>query len=337
MKFKYSLLALIIPLLLSGCNFGNDNNQLVYTGTVESDKVDLKSEIPDKINKVFVKEGEKVKKGMTLIEINTKALELDLKKLEASLTLSQAKLADLCNGSRKEEILQAEANLKNIASLQTNAGDDYAYRLENFNRLQELYTQGAISKQQLDDAQALLDRATATVVSFEQQYKAAQAQLDLRLNGPTEKQIQMAQSEVDIKKAEIMRLKHTIDRGKIISPIDGIVQSLNYQEGELVGAGSNIATLTAMDNLWIKIFVPEKMLHKVSLGQTVPLSLPATENDTLTGEIIYISSEAEFTPKNVESKENKQEMVFAVKIRINDHKHPIKPGMLIDVQLDGEL
>ncbi len=337
MKFKYSLLALIITLLVSGCNFSNHNEQLVYTGTVESDEVDLKSQITDKINKILVKEGEKVKKGNILIEIDTEALELDYKKLEASLTLSQAKLEDLLSGSRKEEILQAEANLNNIDSLLTNARDEYHYRLENFSRLQELYTQGAISKQQLDDVKAILDRATASVASFEQQSKAAQAQLDLRLNGPTEKQIQMVQSEVDIKEAEIARLKHTIDRGKIISPINGIVKSLNYEEGELVGTGSNIATLTAIDDLWIKIFVPEKMLHKVALGQTIHLSLPSAENDTLTGEITYIASEAEFTPKNVESKENKQEMVFEVKIKIKDHKHPIKPGMLIDVQLDGEL
>lgn len=123
-----------------------------------------------------------------------------------------------------------------------------------------------------------------------------------------------------------------IEKGTITSPIDGIVTDINLNKGEMVVPGSNIAQVSDLNNLYIKIYVPEKHLSKVSLNKDVTIKVDSI-NNSIKGKVIFIASEGEFTPKNTVTKTSKEDIVFEVKIQIKDHINNLKPGMLADVTL----
>lgn len=335
MKCKY-IVTMIIVLLLAGCSSEN-SEKVLYTGTIESDAVNLSAELSGKIIDVFVEDGQKIGKGAKVIEIDTTDLEIKLKKAKAALKSSEANLEDIIQGARGEEIKNARANVKNIETQLEGAKKNYEYRLQNYNDLNELFKDSAASEQQIKDAKALVDIEETKVKSLEKQLEGSRASLDLLLSGATKNKVKMAEAEVEMSKAEIESLENQIAKCNVTSPIDGTIETVDYEVGELIPAGGNIVKIVDLENLWIKIYVPEKELHKVSINQEVKLWADNSSDKAIKGKVVYIASEAEFTPKNVESKENKEEMVFEVKIEILDKNSSLKPGMLLDADIEGDM
>lgn len=330
------LVLLIAVVFLTGCSGVNENNNEVYTGFAEANQINLSAEIGGIIKEVFVEEGQIIKKGQPIGQIDTYDLELQLKQLNAELKIAEAQLREIEKGTRSEEIEIARANLDKAKIALDGARKDYNHKLEKLEDIKRIYSESGTSEQQVKDMEALVDKAYTQLKSAEKSYASADAQLKLLLNGATVEKIDIAKGKIDSINAKIELLKHQISKGKIVSPLDGVVQNVNYNEGELISIGGNISNIINPNDLWVKIYVPEKELHRVSLGDEVKLSCNFLKDESLKGEIIYISSEAEFTPKNVESKESKEEMVFEVKVKITDNNPSIKPGMLIDVILDGD-
>lgn len=333
MKHKY-FAVLIIVLLLGGCRLESGDDS-IYTGTIEADDVSIGTELGGRILNILVDDGEKIAKGTEIVEIDTTDFKIKLKKARAALKASEAKLDEIIEGAREEEIKNATANIKNIEIQLVGAKKNYDYRLENYNNLKELFQNSVVSQQKIEDAKALVDSEETKVKSLEKQLEAANSKLDLLLSGARKQKIEMVKAEVDIAKAEIELLENQISKGCVKAPIDGTIESIYYNIGESVALGGNIAKIIDLENLWVKIYVPEKELHKVLLNQEKNLLLDSTDG-VIKGKVIYISSEAEFTPKNVESKENKEETVFEVKIKILDKNSLLKPGMFIDVDLEAD-
>jgi len=333
--YKKVILVLILSFFLVGCNL-NESNDLVFTGTIEGEEIDISTEIGGILKEIFIEEGDKIEEGKSIALIDTRDLELKLKKAQEALSLSNAKLQDTLKGARNEEINNLKANLDRIDTLIEGANKNYKYRLNNYNRIKELYENKASSEQDLNDAKSLLDAEETNLESLRKQYDGVEAQLNLLLKGATLETIKMLEAEVKIAEAEINIIKNEIEKGKITAPINGIIQNINYKENELIPLGGKITTIIDDAELFVNIYIPEKQLHLIKLNDRVRLVSEHMKNRVLEGKIIYISPEAEFTPKNIESKENKQEMVFKVKIKILKKDVFLKPGMLIDVVLDGE-
>ncbi len=331
----YSLIV-IVAFLVGGCSLEEDSS-LIYTGTVEADGISLSTEIGGKINNVFIEEGQPVVKGTKIAEIDIIDFKIKLKKAKAALSATQEKLKELIDGARGEEIENARANMKNIEMQLEGAVKNLEYREQSYNDIAQLFDNSAASKQQVNDAKALVDKEETIVKSLEKQLVAARASLDLLLSGATKQKIKIAEAEVDMNKAEVELLENQILKGDIICPIDGVVESTYRHVGEFVSVGGNITRIISLKNLWVKIYIPQKELHRVSINQLLNLSTDFMDNESLKGKVTYISPEAEFTPKNVESKENKEEMVFEVKIEILDDNSILKPGMLVDVNLEENL
>jgi len=336
-RYRYFLLVIIIIFLFTGCTSGRNGDELIYTGTVEAKEVDVSAQVGGIIERISVEEGQTITKEDCISKIDTESLELQLKEAEAGLKAAQAGLEELNNGARSEDIRKAKANLENIKALLEGARKNYEYKLQNLGDIEQLYKSSAVSEKQLEEAKLAVDTAYANLQSLQKQYEAAGAQLDLLLNGPTGQKITMAEAEVESTKARIELLKYQISKGQIISPIGGVVQNLFFDRGEFIPAGGSIAAVIDMDDLWVKIYVPEKQLYRLTLGEQVELLTDFSKKEKVTGKVVFISSEAEFTPNNVESKENKEEMVFAVKVKIQDRSLSLKPGMVVDVKLDGDM
>lgn len=327
---------LIVAIFLTGCSGVNESTQQVYTGFVEANQVNVSAEVGGTIKEIFIDEGQMIKKGDPIAQIDTYELEFQLKQLNAEQKIAEAQLREVEKGSRHEEIEIARANLEKAQVALEGAKKDYEHKLEKLENIKKIYNESGASEQQVKDMEALVDGSYTQLKSVEKNYVSAENQLNLLLKGATIEKIDAAKGRVDSIKARIEQLKHQASKGKIVSPLDGTVQNVNFNQGELIPVGGNIATIVALNDLWIKIYVPEKELHRISLGDEVELSCSFLVDKSLKEKVTYISSEAEFTPKNIESKESKEEMVFEVKVKIVDDVSQIKPGMMVDVKLDGD-
>lgn len=327
------LIILLIGFSIVGCS---KDTSLVYTGTLEATEVDLNSEVSATVKNVFVDEGSSVKKGDKIFQIDDTSLLIKLNQAKAQLNVAKADFDEVSNGSRSEEIKKSQANLESIDALLGGAKSEYEYVLDNYNDLKSLYEQDAVSKKELDGAKTSMDKAYSNFQNVQKQHESAKSSLDLVLSGSTNERIKKAKAQVDTMKANVDLANYQLAKSTIYSPINGVVQNINYDEGELVLNGANVANIINLTDRWVKIYIPQKQLNKVSLNQEVNIKADYLKDKKLTGKIVYISSEAEFTPKNVESKESKEEMVFELKVKIEDDSNLLKPGMLVDVELEGD-
>ena len=331
---KYRLLSLFLFItLLSGCT--SSSNKLTFSGSVECNEISLSNEVSGKILEIYHSDGESIKKGDKIAKIDTSDLSFKLKEANANLATAQATLKDIINGSRKEEIKKAKANLEASEAVLLGAKSKYDFTLNNLNDVNELYIGEGATEKSLDEAKQAVDLASSNYKSLQKQNEANKAALDLLISGATEEKIKAAKGNVDALTAKIEGINHDSSKGYIYSPIDGVIQTINYDIGEFVPISSKLTTILDLENQYVKIYIPEKYLNLISLNKELPLYSSALKNDKLLGKIVFISSSAEFTPKNVESKESKEELVFEVKIKIIKGLKVLKPGMLVDVILEG--
>jgi len=331
---KKAVTLICLPLLcfvLSSCK-GSELDY--YTGSVESDNYGVSTEVGGIIEEIFVKEGDMVKKGDKLARINVDSLRLELERLKAQSGASKASLDKTIKGSRSEDIEKARLQISQQEAVVGGNQQDYNYRLESYNTIAQLYDSDATSEQSLKDAKAALDASSARLDSSRQQLELLREQLRLLQNGSTKEDIDFSRSNLDAAQWSIKSLENSISKELVYANSDGIIESLNYLSGEYSPAFTKIASINNLSNMWVKIYVEEKNLDLVKLGNEVTMDGGFKEAKSIKGKVVYIASEGEFTPKNIESKENKQEIVYEVKIKVLDHIEALKPGVLVDVYLE---
>lgn len=321
---------------LSACSLESEENKNIYTGTIECDDFNISSEISGVIKAIVVKEGDFVKTGDLIARIDTEKLNIELEQTNSGLIIAKANLNKLETGPRSEEIKKAMAKLDQSKTLLEGKEKEYNYRLENYNKFKTLYENAIVSEQKVKDVKSLLDHSKSLYESGKKEVEGMQYQLDLLVKGTRSEEIEMAVGQVQSAGSTMDMIKYKLSKANIKSPIEGVIENVNYNKGEMIPSYGNIANLLDLKNLWVKIYIPEKELHKVYIGKELDIKADFMKDKKLKGTVIFISKEAEFTPKNIESKENKQEMVFAVKIKVNEKIDDLKPGMLIDVNLGGE-
>jgi len=176
---------------------------------------------------------------------------------------------------------------------------------------------------QVDMAKAQYERAEAAV-------QAAQAQLEALKTGATQEQIAVAEAQVKQAQAAADLLKVQLDKMTLTTPTSGLVMERTVHRGEMAAAGATLMTIANLDEVTLTIYIPEDEIGKVKVGQTVEVSVDSFPGKVFEGRVSYIASEAEFTPKNVQTKKERVNMVFAVKVKIPNPEHELKPGMPAD-------
>ena len=293
---------------------------LVASGTVEATDAQLGFQVPGRLVEIRPREGDRVAAGEVLARLDS--AETDARRAQA-LALSdtfRAQLAELEAGARAEELGQARAALAVTAERVTDAERDVE-------RAQLLYAGRAIAKEQLDKATTGLDVARA------QREQVAQ-QLRLVERGPRSERIDAARAQLAQAEAAVATLDATLANLRLAAPFAGIVTVRHREPGEIVPAGAAVLTLLDPADRWVRIYVPEDRLGEVALGAAATITADTFADKKYTGEVAYIASEAEFTPKNVQTTEERVRLVYAVKIRVTgDPDHELKPGLPADVAL----
>jgi HlyD family secretion protein len=296
---RFLILAVGFGLLLNGCN-RNSNSSV--SGTIQTDEVRVASRYGGRVEKISAQEGDSLKTGQIIAE-------LDAAELHARRDRIAAQLAELEAGPRKEEIAAAkaewEAQLADLQLARTNAL-----------RAEELFSNKTISATERDqqaNRANLLDKTAA----------AAKSRYDLLLAGTRPEQIAQV-------RAQLAELDTQLNEMKITAPSNCVLEVLSVKVGDVLAPNQQVATLL-LPHLWVRVFVPEPWLGRIKVGDSVKIRVDAFPGKDYNGTVEQIAREAEFTPRNVQTAEERVKQVFGVKVRLDNSSSELRAGMSADV------
>ena len=309
---------LFITIVIISCNDGNTAN-LEYSGTIESTDLMVSSQLPGKIESLFFDEGDLVRKGDTLAIIEHEKLNLQLEQAEAKKRGILSQLKMLKGGARKEDrklanelLTQAEANYK-VAKI-------------NKDRMTKLFESESITQKQYDDAKLSYDVALS-------RYNSAKQNV-LKSKSARPEQIEQLVANLDQSEAAISLIEKNISDCYVTAPISGQIVNRFVEKSEIVSFLSSLFKIIDLTDSELTIYVNEVDLAYIQLKQSVSINIDAYTDKSFSGYISFISPEAEFTPKNIQTKDERTKLVFAVKVKIDNPDRILKPGMPADAVID---
>jgi HlyD family secretion protein len=314
--------AILSVLFFSSCRKEEGPTTVSASGTIEVIEVTVSAKTSGQVDRLLVDEGSQVKSGDILAVVDSASLQIQLEQAEGGVGFAEAQLELLLKGARIEDIRQAEAALKQAEA-------NLKLARENRDRIHVLFEKAAATPQQNDDAETRLAVAVA-------QHGAAQQALEKLIKFARPEDIKSAQARLDQAVAARDLLKKTISDATIVSPQSGIVTTKITEQGEYVGPGTPLVTIADLSRVHLNIYITETELGKVRLGQEAEVTIDSYPGRVFTGRVIFISPEAEFTPKNVQTKEERVKLVYRVKVEIPNPENILKPGMPADALIRVE-
>ena len=296
-----------------------DQGVLAVSGNVEATEVDIGFKSAGRIVELFAEEGQRVNKGDKIATLDSAELESHVSQSRAYLSETMARLQELRTGSRPQEVEQARAECSRAEAELSKAKKD-------LDRAEVLFKNGAISAQKMDASQEVYN------VSFSRHQKALES-LSLVKEGPRKEEIRVAANRVKQAASALRGSEERVKDTVIYAPLSGVVMRRNVEQGEIVSPGTPVYTVGDLANPWIKVYVKEDRLGLVKLGQKARISVDSYPGKVYEGNITYISSEAEFTPKNVQTQEERVKLVFGVKVSVRNIDDELKPSMPADVKI----
>jgi HlyD family secretion protein len=292
------------------------NPSIKVSGNIEATEVDVGFKISGRIVSRSVDEGDWVEKGKVLATLDDEDLRQRLEVAQATLKSAQARLEKLLAGSRPEEIREAEAALQQ-------AQFDFDNKKANYERMKPLFERGVIPKDTLDNTEAAFKIAKAAVERAKENYQLVKI-------GPRKEDIEDARAQVEQAKANLKLIETQLSYSVLYSPLSGVVLVKSGEIGEVVNPGTSILTLADIENVWLKAYIPETDLSRVKWGQEVIVTTDLKPQKVYKGKISFISSQAEFTPKQIQTEKERVTLVYRIKVDILNTDRELKPGMPAD-------
>jgi len=286
----------------------------------------------------------------TAVEFQKASLEADTDLRRAEVRAAEARLRDLLAGARRQEIEQARAALDEARTEEQRATADW-------DRAQRLYKNDDISRAQYDQFQARYQAASAMARQAgerlalvqegprPEEIEAARAQLEraraaLRLSQAAALDLKRREQEIDSRRAELDRARAQLamtqtqlDDSVAVAPIDGVVLSKAAEVGQVVAAGTAILTLGDLEHPWLRAYIGETDLGRVKLGARVRVTTDSFPGKLYWGGVSFIASDAEFTPKQIQTAEERVKLVYRVKIALPNPNHELKSNMPADAEI----
>ena len=343
----------------------------IVSGFVEADEIRLGSRVGGRVASVHVQEGQRVRKGDVLIELEPfDLLELE-REAEATLAARQAEYERVKAGLRDEEKAQAKARYDYLnAQLELLENGPRKQEIEaaraqllvarstlklaeqNRKRVVDLFEKGAATRDQFDRATDELEVAQAMLIVREQELSLleegsrreeiaqARAQLEearqaweLAKKGFRQEEIDAAQAARDAAQAAVDALQARKQELQIRAPVDGVVEALELQPGDLTPAAAPVLSIVDDSRMWVRAYVPQDRLH-IKIGQELQVTVDSYPDDRFAGEVTFISRQAEFTPSNVQTPDERAKQVFRIKVTLKQGLERLLPGMAADVWLE---
>lgn len=302
--------------LLIGCGDNGEKDKIELSGTVETTNIILSSQVAGTIQQIFQGDGNRVNAGDTIMIIDPETYQLQLNQAEAQRDLAKSKYDMLKKGARSEDKSQAAEALNQAEANYNSAKTD-------FKRMENLYENQSITKKQFDDAKTRLTIAEAQLNSAKQNLKKIE-------NFARPEELDQATAAFNAADANVKLLRKRVNDCCVLSPINGQVVKIFAEIGETVTPQSSLVKVSNQSEVEVMVYIQETDLGKVKLGQKAEIYSDSYEEKSYEGKVTYISPEAEFTPKNIQTKEERTKLVFAVKIKAPNPDYELKSGMPVD-------
>lgn len=306
-------------LIITACSSNNNENQLELSGTIETVSVTVSSKTAGQIVKLNASEGESVVIGDTLLVIDHENYQLQKSQAEAALEAAEANYNLLINGARKEDLSNAEETLFQIKQ-------NYETVSADFQRFKNLYEKKAITKKQFDEISAKYEITKS-------QLRQSEENLRKLKNFARPEELSAAKAKVNQAEAALNLIKKTISDCFVTAPTAGVVTNQLVEIGEMVVPQSSLFKISNLSNAEIYVYVQETDLGKLNLGDKAEIKIDTYPDKIYEGKITYISQEAEFTPKTIQTKDERTKLVFAVKVEAVNNNFELKPGLPADVKI----
>ena len=277
-----------------------------YSGTIETDEIRVASRYGGRVEALGAWDGDTLTNDQVIVA-------LDAAELRAQRDKAAALLAELKAGPRREEIAAAKKEWEAVVA-------ELEFARVEAKRSRELLEQRAISESERD-------RAVSRATSLERSASAAQSRYDLLIAGTRPEQI--AQAE-----AALAEIESRLREMQVLAPTNCVLEVLHVRKGDVLAPNQPIATLIVPQRIWVRVYVPEPMLARVQLGQKVSVRVDGFPGRQFAGEIEQINRNAEFTPRNVQTKAERIEQVFGIKIRLENSEGLLRGGMGAEAVLE---
>jgi membrane fusion protein YbhG len=359
-----------------------DSNRILLSGNIETTEVDIAFKVPGRLIERAVDEGDSVKKdqvvarldreqllqqraqaeaaiavaeaqlaqSQTAVGYQRESVAADIQARLADLGTSRARLAELKNGSRPEEVREAEAAVQSAQAELDRARKDFA-------RAETLHKADDISTQQLDQARQRMIAAQSQLQAAEQRQalvrqgprveqveqaasNVERANAAIRMSQANQIEVKRREQEVAARRAEVLRLKAQLAQLDVqlnetvaASPVGGVVLVKSADPGEVLAAGTTIMTIGDIDRPWLRGYIGERDLGRVKLGMNAKVTTDSYPGKVYNGKLTFISSQAEFTPRQIQTQEERVKLVYRVKIDIDNRNHELKSNMPVDAEI----
>jgi HlyD family secretion protein len=308
--------AYLYPRLIKG---SKPQNEIVLSGNIEAHESLVGFKVQGRIVDLPVEEGQSVEKDALLARLDDADYRQRVRIDEASVHVRQSNLALTLAGTREQEIKAAQQNM-------LDAQADLQQKKLDYDRAQRLFSEDAVSAQDRDLADTALKRSHAMFQAAQQKYSEA-------VQGSRKEEIAIAEANLKAAHANLGMSRVNLDYTVLRAPFAGVITVRQAELGEVVVPGTPVVTLADLDHIWLRAYVAETDLGRVRWGQSAVVTTDTFPGKQYHGRISFIASEAEFTPKSVQTYKERVMLVYRIKIDIDNPNHELKPGMPADAHI----
>ncbi|MDD5286726.1 MAG: efflux RND transporter periplasmic adaptor subunit [Desulfuromonadaceae bacterium] len=305
-----------VAVFIAGRRIKVEPGVIKVSGTIEVTSVVLSFKVGGRLAERMVDEGETVQAGQPVGRLEDEELKEERNSRSAEERASKAAVADLEAGSRREEIARGEAVLSRMKSESERLSKDAA-------RSEELFKREVIPLKDLEAVRAARDASSAAVREAEQQLKLLKI-------GPRPDALRQARARAEGASAVKAIAETRLSESVLLSPLSGLVLAKHAEPGEILAPGGPVVTVGRMEEVWLRGYIPESELGRIKVGQSARVMVDSWPGRSFEGRVSFIASEAEFTPKNVQTEKERVKLVYRIKITLHNPKGELKPGMPAD-------
>ena len=326
-------LAVVMAVLgAAACRKANPTDRVRVSGHVEADDVQVAAEVGGRILTLKVAEGDRVAAGGVIAIIDTRDTELALARLRADRAQADAQLRLLLAGSRVEDVRQAEAQAEAASADVAAAEAELANAQTDLERYESLLRANAGSQKARDDAKVRRDVAAQRVTAAKERARAAREGTSRMKSGARREEIEAARARLAAVDAQIATSEKALRDATVVAPVGGVITEKLVNVGELVAPRTPLVVVTDLDHAWGEVFVDEPLVPRLTLGESATLFTDAG-GPGVPGTVTFISPRAEFTPRNVQTAEERSRLVYRVKVSADNRNGTFKPGMPVEAEL----
>jgi HlyD family secretion protein len=331
---NYAYAVAILPLLivLAACKNEPPSDVLRVSGHVEATEVRLAADAGGRVLTLAVKEGDRVQPGQLVLTLDPRDVDLALQRAKADQSQAEAQLRLVMASARPEDIRQAEAQIAAARGDLAAAHAELAGAQQDLDRFETLLQNNSGSRKQRDDAATRRDIARDRAATAASRVRSAEETLARLRAGARKEEVDTARARVASTAVQIATFEKQLNDTRLIAPVGGIVTEKLVEAGEMVAPRSPAIVIVDLDHAWADVFVPEPAVPRLKLGQAATVFTDAG-GAGIAGTISYISPKAEFTPRNVQTAEERSKLVYRIRIAVDNQDGVLKQGMPVEAEL----